>query len=89
MRNKIFISFAITFLLVLSAVSAADVVLVSDNIADSAAAEALANEIGAEVIEVHVTLDKSKNYIDNNVSFDFNELKNLIELIHKVESINK
>jgi len=45
--------------------------------------------LGADIIEVHVTLDKSKNYIDNNVSFDFNELKDLIELIHKVELINK
>jgi sialic acid synthase SpsE len=45
--------------------------------------------LGAEIIEVHVTSDKSKDFIDNNVSFDFAEFKNLIELIHKVEKIKK
>ncbi len=35
----------------------------------------------AEIIEIHVTSDKSKNFVDNNVSFDYNELKNLANLI--------
>ena len=45
--------------------------------------------LGAGIIEVHVTMDKSKSYIDNNVSFDFNELENMIQLIKKSESIKK
>ena len=31
--------------------------------------------LGANIIEVHVTEDKTKDYVDNNVSFDFSELK--------------
>lgn len=45
--------------------------------------------LGAKIIEIHITLDKAGNYIDNNVSFDFNELKKLVELIQKVELIKK
>ena len=37
--------------------------------------------LGAQNIEVHITSDKSKNFIDNNVSFDFNELENLMKYI--------
>jgi len=48
-----------------------------------------ASVLGSQIIEVHVTSDKSKNYFDNNVSFDFDELKNMIELIHKAELIKK
>jgi sialic acid synthase SpsE len=44
--------------------------------------------LGAEIIEVHVTLDKSKKYIDNNVSLGFDEIKSLVELIRKVEKIH-
>jgi len=43
----------------------------------------------SEIIEVHVTLNKSKKFIDNNVSFDFDELKNLVELIRQCEKINR
>jgi sialic acid synthase SpsE len=45
--------------------------------------------LGSNIIEVHITSDKSKDFIDNNVSFDFDELKNLIDLIHKSEKIKK
>lgn len=45
--------------------------------------------LGAEIIEVHMTSDKSKNFIDNNVSFDYKELSDLIRFIHMVESITK
>jgi len=38
--------------------------------------------LGAQTIEVHITSDKSKDFIDNNVSFDYNELENLMKLIH-------
>ena len=37
---------------------------------------------GAKIIEVHIASDKTKPFIDNNVSFDYLELKNLIDLIH-------
>ena len=42
--------------------------------------------LGAEIIEVHVTADKTKDYVDNNISFDFSELK---LLINKIEKLNK
>ena len=40
--------------------------------------------LGAEIIEVHVTADKTKDYVDNNISFDFSELKLLINEIEKL-----
>ncbi len=43
---------------------------------------------GAKIIEVHITSDKTKPFIDNNVSFDYLELKNLINLIHQSEKMN-
>ncbi len=43
---------------------------------------------GAKIIEVHITSDKTKPFIDNNVSFDYLELKNLIGLIHQSEKMN-
>lgn len=45
--------------------------------------------LGAGIVEIHITSDKSKNFVDNNVSFDFKELENLMELIHKVEKIKR
>ena len=49
----------------------------------------VAATLGAEIIEVHVTLDKSKNYIDNNVSFDFNELGEIVRNIRLIEKIKR
>ena len=43
---------------------------------------------GAKMIEVHITSDKSKSFVDNPVSFDYQELKTMIEYIRKVEKIN-
>lgn len=43
--------------------------------------------LGAEIIEVHITADKSKDYLDNNVSFDYKELKSLVSLIHSSKKI--
>ena len=40
---------------------------------------------GAKIIEVHITSDKTKPFIDNNVSFDYIELKNLVNLIRQSE----
>jgi len=42
--------------------------------------------LGSNIIEIHVTNDKSKDYVDNNVSFTFTELK---QLIHLIEDSNK
>lgn len=44
--------------------------------------------LGANIVEVHVTLDKSRNFIDNNVSFDYKELENLLNLIRLSEKIH-
>ena len=41
--------------------------------------------LGGNIVEVHVTNDKSKDYVDNSVSFDFKELRELIQQIHKFE----
>ena len=43
---------------------------------------------GIDIIEVHVTEDKTKEYFDNNVSFDFSELKILITEIRKINKNN-
>ena len=48
-----------------------------------------ASILGTRIIEVHVTIDKNRNFIDNNVSFDFEELKNLTKLIRLEEKIKK
>ncbi|CAD6516707.1 putative N-acetylneuraminate synthase [metagenome] len=37
--------------------------------------------LGANIIEIHVTADKNKDFIDNPVSFDLNEVRELIKLI--------
>ncbi len=41
----------------------------------------MASILNAEILEIHVTLDKTKNFIDNNVSYDFKELEQLVNLI--------
>jgi len=43
--------------------------------------------MGAKIIEVHLTSDKSKPYVDNPVSFSYKELALLVETIRKVEEI--
>jgi N,N'-diacetyllegionaminate synthase len=45
--------------------------------------------LGAEIIEIHVTLDKNGKYVDNNVSFDFKEFKKIIDNIRKIEHLKK
>ena len=44
--------------------------------------------LGANIIEVHITPDKSGDFVDNPVSFDFNELKNLVGLIRQAEKLS-
>lgn len=43
--------------------------------------------LGARIIEVHITLDKLKDFIDNSVSFEPSELMELVEKIRKSEKI--
>ncbi len=45
--------------------------------------------LGTGILEIHITSDKSKDFIDNNVSYDYSELKNLVELIRLSEQIKK
>lgn len=45
--------------------------------------------LGADIIEIHATTDKNKDYIDNPVSFDLNEIEELIKLIKASEKIEK
>ena len=45
--------------------------------------------LGAKFVEIHITSDKSKDFIDNNVSFDYSELSNLMKLIRLSEKIKK
>ena len=48
-----------------------------------------ASILGAKIIEVHITSDKSKKFFDNNVSFDYNELEELVKLIRLAEKIKR
>lgn len=43
--------------------------------------------LGSTILEVHITSDKSKDFLDNIVSFDYNELKKLVNLIRLVEKM--
>ena len=45
--------------------------------------------LGGKIIEVHVTSDKKKNFFDNNVSFDYSELKEIVKYAHLSEKIAK
>ena len=43
--------------------------------------------LGATIIELHITSDKSLNFVDNNVSFDFKELEEIVSSIRQIEKI--
>ncbi len=45
--------------------------------------------LGADIIEIHITSNKTKNFIDNNVSFDYNELSDIVRLIRLSEKIKR
>ena len=45
--------------------------------------------LGADIIEVHVTSNKSKDFIDNPVSFDYSEQLELCTQIRNCEKIQK
>ena len=44
-----------------------------------------AANLGAKIIEIHFTSDKFKNFIDNNVSFDYDELIKLVNHIRNLK----
>lgn len=45
--------------------------------------------LGAEIIEVHVTADKTKDFVDNNVSFNYEESNTLVSLVRSSEKIRR
>ena len=45
--------------------------------------------LGSSIIEIHITSDKSKDFFDNNVSFDYQELTYLVSAIRLSEKIRK
>jgi sialic acid synthase SpsE len=45
--------------------------------------------LGAEIIEMHITSSKTKNFFDNNVSFDYDELEEVVRLIRLSEKIKR
>lgn len=45
--------------------------------------------LGSEIIEVHITADKSKDFIDNSVSFNYEELRELLRQLRDSEKIKK
>ena len=45
--------------------------------------------LGAKIIEIHVTADKSSNFIDNPVSFDYKQLSELVKLVRSAEKIHR
>lgn len=42
---------------------------------------------GGKILEIHITSDKKNNFIDNNVSFNYEELKMLMGLIKSAKKI--
>ena len=59
------------------------------NHCDNIIAPLTASILGADILEIHVTADKNINFIDNPVSFDLSEMKELIQSIHLAEKIKK
>lgn len=45
--------------------------------------------LGSKIVEVHITSDKSKDFIDNNVSFDFSELQEIVKQIRLLDKIKR
>jgi len=41
---------------------------------------------GIEILEIHITSDKTKDFVDNNVSFDYNEIKEIMEVAKVMSS---
>jgi len=45
--------------------------------------------LGANIIEIHITSDKTIDFFDNNVSFNYQELSSLVSMIRQIEQIKK
>ena len=45
--------------------------------------------LGAKIIEIHITADKNQEFFDNNVSFDYNELRQVVELCKLIDKIKR
>ena len=45
--------------------------------------------LGANMIEIHTTLNKNGDYVDNSVSFEKNDLCKLVESIRDIERIRR
>ena len=45
--------------------------------------------LGAKMLEIHTTINKKKNFVDNNVSFDSADLIELINLIKISKRIHR
>ncbi len=41
---------------------------------------------GIEILEIHITSDKTKDFIDNNVSFDYGEIKEIMKVAKVINS---
>ena len=41
------------------------------------------------MIEIHVTSDKNKNFVDNSVSFNPEEVSTLVNLIRRSEKLQR
>ncbi len=59
------------------------------NHCDNIIAPLTAAILDAGILEIHVTADKNKDFIDNPVSFDLNEIEELIGMIKFSEKIKK
>jgi sialic acid synthase SpsE len=45
--------------------------------------------LGAQILEVHITSNKFKDYVDNNISLDYSDCKELMRSIRLSEQIKK
>ncbi len=45
--------------------------------------------LGSKIIEIHITSDKSKNFMDNNVSYDYLEFQETVKQIRNLEKIKR
>ena len=41
---------------------------------------------GIEILEIHITSDKTKNFVDSNVSFDYDEIKEIMKVAKVINS---
>jgi sialic acid synthase SpsE len=57
------------------------------NHCDDIIAPLTASILGANLIEIHITSDKTKDFFDNNVSFDYSELTQLMKYIRTSSQI--